>query len=60
MVKKKEYGNCIYHGKFELKEEDDWQCPKCEKELYDYGQFKRFGKLTPDAKNLMKRMGAKI
>ena len=56
----KEYGDCQYHGKFELTEQDDWQCPKCEKELYDFGQFKRTGKISNDAKNLMQRAGIKF
>jgi hypothetical protein len=56
----KEYGYCEYHGKFELTEQDDWQCPKCAKEIYDFGQFKAKGTLTPDAKALMKRAGVKF
>lgn len=61
----KEYGHCKYHGKFELTEWDDWQCPKCAKEIYDFGQWrsespKANKKLTEDAKNLMRRAGVKI
>jgi hypothetical protein len=58
---KKEYGHCQYHGKFELTEWNDWQCPKCAKEIYDFGQWRGNGKaLTDDAKNLLKRAGVKF
>ncbi len=61
----KTYQNCIYHGRFEVREEDDFQCPKCAKEIYDFGQFMSESKtanktLTNDAKNLMKRAGVKF
>ena len=56
----KEYQNCEYHGKFEVKEEHDWQCPKCQKELYAFSQFRLKGILSNDAKSLMKRLGVKF
>ena len=52
----KEYGQCPYHGRFELVEWHDWQCPKCAKEIQDFGQFRGNGKpMTKDAENLIKR-----
>ena len=46
---------CPYHGQYNANEANDYSCPKCEKELYDYGQFKRTGKKTKAAKNLINR-----
>lgn len=49
---------CEYHGRYTPSECNDWQCPKCAKEVFDYGQW-RTGKkkITNDAKNILKRAG---
>ena len=60
----KDMRTCEYHGKFEAGEWNDWQCPKCEKEIMAFGRFAGKGynekDLTADAKNIMKRMGVKF
>jgi len=48
-------GNCPYHGQFRLSEVNDWQCPKCQKEIISYGTLKRTGKLDKHSKRLIKR-----
>lgn len=32
-------GLCPYHGKYKATASNDYQCPKCEHELVDYGLF---------------------
>ena len=55
----KEYAHCQYHGKYELAEWNGWSCPKCEKEIYEFGQWRARNKpATKNVKNLLKRAGA--
>jgi hypothetical protein len=55
---------CEIHGKFEAGEWNDWQCPKCEKEIMDFGRFagSKYNKnlLNKEVKAVLKRAGMKL
>lgn len=50
------YANCEYHGRFIPSESNDWQCPKCSKEVYNYGQWRRTGELKYAPLHYLQRM----
>jgi len=54
---------CEYHGKFEAGEWNDWQCPKCAKEIFDYAKFSHSRDekdLNKNVKNILKRAGMNV
>jgi len=50
-----EYQTCPYHGRFRMTEANDYQCPKCQKEIMGYGRYKRTGVIDKYAKGLINR-----